>query len=121
MGKSTQSWTDTEEDFDRLKSLIAGLVHFRFMDQSKLELIELILQTIYSDDMNFHGLDEPTEYCIYEMYLKTKNKFQFMQDFRNALSQCMNDCPDDLSLGEIVLSVIKQRQNHSYDVYASLM
>jgi hypothetical protein len=121
MGTSTQSWTDTEEDFDRLKSLIAGLVHFRFMDQSKLELIELILQTIYSDDMNFHGLDEPTEYCIYEMYLKTKDKFQFMQDFRNALSQCMNDCPDDLSLGEIVLGVIKQRQNHSYDVYASLM
>ncbi len=121
MGNSTQHWTETEDDFDRLKSLIEGLVHFRFMDQSKLELIELILQTIYGDDMNFHGLDEPTEHFIYEMYLKTKDKLQFMQDFRNALGQCMNDCPDDLSLGEIVLDVIKLRQHQIYGQYTSLM
>jgi hypothetical protein len=121
MGKSTQHWTETEDDFDRLKSLIGGLVHFRFMDQSKLELIELILQTIYSEDLNFHGLDEPTGYSIYEMYLKTKDKFQFMQDFRNALDQCMTDNQDDLSLSEIVLDVIAQRKNQTYSQQASLM
>ena len=79
MGKSTQQWTETEHDFNRLKLLIEGLVHFRFMDQSKLELIELILQTIYSEDLNFHGLDEPTEYSIYELYLKTKDKFHIQE------------------------------------------
>jgi len=121
MGKRTQLWTDTEEDFDRLKSLIGGLIHFRFMDESKLELIELILQTIYAEGLNFHGLDEPSEYLIYEMYLKTKDKFQFMQDFRNAIDQCMSDSPDNLSLSEIVLDVIAQRHNQSFGEYASLM
>ena len=27
MGKSTQQWTETEHDFNRLKVLIEGLVH----------------------------------------------------------------------------------------------
>ena len=78
MGKSTQHWTETEHDFNRLKLLIEGLVHFRFMDESKLELIELILQTIYAEGLNFHGLDEPSEYSIYEMYLKTKDKYSLV-------------------------------------------
>jgi hypothetical protein len=121
MGKSTQHWTETEHDFNRLKLLIESLVHFRFMDESKLELIELILQTIYAEGLNFHGLDEPSEYSIYEMYLKTKDKFQFMQDFRNAVEQCMSDSPDNLSLSEIVLDVIAQRHNQRYGTYASMM
>ncbi len=121
MGKSTQQWTETEADFNRMKSLIEDLVHFRFMDVSKLELIELILQAIYAEGLNFHGLDEPSEYSIYEMYLKTKDKFQFMQDFRNAVEQCMSDSPDNLSLSEIVLDVIAQRHNQRYGDYASLM
>jgi urease accessory protein UreF len=55
------------------------------------------------------------------MYLKTKDKFQFMQDFRNAVEQCMSDSPDNLSLSEIVLDVIAQRHNQRYGNYASLM
>ena len=121
MGKSTQQWTETEQDFNRLKLLIEGLVHFRFMDQSKLELIELILQTIYAEGLNFHALDQPSEYSIYEMYLKTKDKFQFMQDFRNAVDQCMSDSPGDLSLSEIVLDVIAQRHHQTYREYSTLM
>jgi urease accessory protein UreF len=55
------------------------------------------------------------------MYLKTKDKFQFMQDFRNAVDQCMSDSPGDLSLSEIVLDVIAQRHHQSYREYSTLM
>ena len=103
-----------ERNYEKLQELITLLIDYRLMHEGVYEEIESLLQHVYMDQDEIDGIVNDEEgygewLIIPDLFEREEDKRQFIEDFRNAISYCMNGNLAHNDLQAAVREIIEMR------------